>query len=470
MIIVIPIEVKDRELYYKVFLAYQILKYVKKAKVIICSNRFMFERIGRYENCIFFEKNTYEKRLNNEIKTNNKILMLDEEGPISLLEKHYIDYRYKKKTFEHYDKLLFWGSNDLKKITNFSKYKTKTLISGHPKFDLLKKPYIKIYDKKVSEIKKKYNSYILFASSFEDSRTFSVRQQIIGIKDSCKGKSKIYISNRIKELKKLIYNHQKNYDLSIKMLKEVAKDNPKINIIFRRHPYEDEEIVKKRFEGSPKNLFLDYSGSITPWIIGSEVYIHSGCTTYFEASILKKNIISFIPHIYGSKHNFFKKSKTYYSNIDKIKNYIKKSLEKNKSHKFKIKTDDISKTILNYSRFDSYKMIINQIQKIQYNLNSSYYFTENEISFIKTLFLMIKKKIFNFLSFIKNNFIINTFLINLLKEKYIISMHQKEKKIDHLTKKDINLIISKLKIVDNNNNNKKITINKICKNVFICNN
>ena len=99
MIIVIPIEVKDRELYYKVFLGYQILKYVKKAKVIICSNRFMFERIGRYENCIFFEKNTYEKRLNNEIKTNNKILMLDEEGPISLLEKHYIDYRYKKKNF-----------------------------------------------------------------------------------------------------------------------------------------------------------------------------------------------------------------------------------------------------------------------------------------------------------------------------------------------------------------------------------
>ena len=101
MIIVIPIEVKDRELFYKVFLSYQILKNINNSKVIICSNRHMFQRISRFENCIFFEKNVFTKRLNLKLKINNKILMIDEEGPIYLLEKFYLDYRYKKETFKY---------------------------------------------------------------------------------------------------------------------------------------------------------------------------------------------------------------------------------------------------------------------------------------------------------------------------------------------------------------------------------
>ena len=83
----------------------------------------MFQRIGRFENCIFFEKNVFTKRLNLKLKINNKILMIDEEGPISLLEKFYTDYRYKKETFKFYDRLLFWGYNDLRKLSISKKYK-----------------------------------------------------------------------------------------------------------------------------------------------------------------------------------------------------------------------------------------------------------------------------------------------------------------------------------------------------------
>ena len=67
--------------------------------------------------------------------------------------------------------------------------------------------------------------------------------------------------------------------------------NKKLNIIFRPHPNESIENVLKRFGKVPNNLKIIFSGKITPWIIGCELYIHSGCTTFLEASILKKKII-----------------------------------------------------------------------------------------------------------------------------------------------------------------------------------
>ena len=466
MIIVIPIEVKDRELFYKVFLSYQILKNLNNSKVIICSNRYMFQRIGRFENCIFFEKNVFTKRLNLKLKINNKILMIDEEGPISLLEKFYTDYRYKKETFKFYDRLLFWGYNDLRKLSISKKNIKNSFIPGHPKFDLLKLPYVKIYNKKVKKIKKKYKKYILFASSFEDNRELALRQQIIAIKNSCEGKSKSYIKNQIRNLKKLIFIHQKNYELTVKLLKSLAYQNPDINIIFRRHPYEDDKVVERKFGKIPKNLFIVYSGSITPWIIGSEIYMHSGCTTFFEASILKKKIVTFLPYSFGHKHNFFKNLKSYFSDLKKTEIYIN-DLIKNKRQKISnSELDNLEKFITNASIKNSYETILRLIKNLGQNLNSKYYYTENEISNISSYFFQIKNKLLSFLSFIKNNFFINSFLINYLPEKYVISSNQKQKKIDHLSYKDIKTIFDKLKKVDRSNI--KININTICENVFIC--
>ena len=134
----------------------------------------------------------------------------------------------------------------------------------------------------------------MFASSFEDNRELALRQQIIAIKNSCEGKSKSYIKNQIRNLKKLIFIHQKNYELTVKLLKSLAYQNPDINIIFRRHPYEDDKVVERKFGKIPKNHLL-FILDPSHLIIGSEIYMHSGCTTFFEASILKK-IVTFLPY------------------------------------------------------------------------------------------------------------------------------------------------------------------------------
>ena len=72
MLVVIPLEVKVRELISKIFLAYKILKEKKKFEILIGPQRLLFNRINTFENSIYFDKNTFHKRLgkNFEIKKN----------------------------------------------------------------------------------------------------------------------------------------------------------------------------------------------------------------------------------------------------------------------------------------------------------------------------------------------------------------------------------------------------------------
>jgi surface carbohydrate biosynthesis protein len=467
MIIVIPIEIKVRELLNKIFLSYQILKKIKSSKIILCGSRFLFQRIGAYKNCIFFEKNIFYKRFFHSSK-NNKILMIDEEGPVSLFEEYTSFFRYHKKNFDNFDKFYLWGQNDIKKLDPiYKRNKNKILISGHPKFDLLKKPYLGIFDKEVSVIKKKYKKYILFASSFEDNRNLAINQAIIGIKEACSDKSIEYLKKQIFNYKKIIDCHSKNYFSAINLLKKIAVANPEINVVFRKHPHEDHKEVIKKFGDLPRNLYIDYRFTITPWIIGSHIYVHSGCTTFFEAAKLNKNIITYIPKVFGKKLEFFKNTTNYFSNEIECFNQINKFLILSKNFKQKRNLNKISKTIENISSKDFYKMLILDIQKIKLEGKSEYIFTEKNQTIFSLFYYRIKTALFYILSIIKNNIILKTPLIYLLKESHIYSSKAIKNKFEGIKKVELQRVFDQLSILETDKKS-KIIVKKICENVFIC--
>ena len=57
MIFLLPIEIKDREIFSKVFLTYKLLE--KGHKVIIGSQRDIPQNISKISNCFWFDKNTF---------------------------------------------------------------------------------------------------------------------------------------------------------------------------------------------------------------------------------------------------------------------------------------------------------------------------------------------------------------------------------------------------------------------------
>ena len=89
MIFLLPIEIKDREIFSKVFLSYKLLE--NGHKIIIGSQRDIPQNISKISNCFWFDKNTFISKINKnfDMKYVNKnyIGMLDEEGPwLSLIQ------------------------------------------------------------------------------------------------------------------------------------------------------------------------------------------------------------------------------------------------------------------------------------------------------------------------------------------------------------------------------------------------
>jgi len=456
-IIFIPIEIKKRELPSKLFLVNEIINKTN-FKIIFGSQREIFNKIESVKNIIWFDKNTFIKKIiNNHFLKNSYKIMLDEEGPWSLDNSLRV-IRINRKIINFFDKILLWGINDFKIIKNLTIKKKKYIIIGHPKFDLLKKPYIKLlYEYKKIELIKKYKKFILIVSNFSFDSYVDTRIQDRIYKINTEKNVKDKLIKIRKNIEDLDY---KNYIAQIELSKKIAIENPNIKVIYRPHPYQKIDLVKKRFGQIPSNLNIIFEDSITPWIYACEVYIHSGCTTSFEAHILKKKTLLFYKIYKKEFKNYQFLSKFFQNDEANLIKYLKKIFfYEYVNYNSKIKKIIFNSDKKNYFSYNFCKYLKNNFK----NLNSEVFYYKNinfgKLAYIKILFYNRFKTI---LSYVKNNFILKTILINFLPENYLYSKEYKMAKFNKLTRAEIMNFLKKI----NKNKVNKIILKKITSNVF----
>ncbi len=460
MLVVIPIEAKIRELLPKVFLAYQVLKKTNY-DVLIGGQRFFSRQIRNYKNVVFFDKNTHFERLDNLVNTKkNEVCMLDEEGPVSILDESGIDSHYNKKLLNKIDKFFFWGKKDLKNL-KYKLNKNKFVIAGHPKYDLLKNPYIKFFEKEIKIIKKKYKKFVFFPASFSPYNENIIWEEKNKLKVTYPKKNQNFLNNKLNKIIRYRKDSVKDYDKVRKVLYDFAVQNPNINIIFRKHPRDDLLDIKKRFKNFPKNLILDHSFSITPWVIACHIYMHSGCTSSLEAAVLRKKIITFIPHRNDEMCIFFKSfgelQTTKQECLKKLNLLINQS-EKKSNYKF------ISKYIDNFEKNKFFNdKFIKYLKKI--NLINSKIIFHKDVSDDITNFLYPFKNFFMKVMSYPKNILLKTYMIKFLPEKHLVKKTDSEKKFKSLHLNELNKILNSFKKVDNQKFLHKV--NKISDNVFL---
>ena len=222
MIIFLPIENKTREFYPKLYLANKILKN-SKHQVILGGQRYINYKIKDFENCLWFDKHTFYERLKKKgIHLKNKIVVLDEEGPISIHD-NYTKYLYQKEFTNLINHILLWGAKD-KFFLNKSDHK-KISITGHPKYDLVKKSK-NLFKKEIYNIKKiqKICFYSWSFSLIDHTKTIKVFNNALLKK----------YKNRKKIINKIILDNDleaKNYIEFLKLIIELAKKNPSITFV-----------------------------------------------------------------------------------------------------------------------------------------------------------------------------------------------------------------------------------------------
>ena len=396
--ILFPLESSGRELEYKTILASNFAN--KGHDCYIGEKPEIYKLIDKLKPIIYFDKG-YHKEISEKIYDNLKrknaiIINLDEEGAVDYSDNRTLFTRYPKKNFENLDLIFLWGAYQfkvLKEKYNFKENKN-IVISGHPRFQLLKNQSILLNSNILNQISKKYGKYVLITSN-------------CSIGNNLKGE-KFVLSNyakRIPDIEQVILSDKKKIDLLIKFTVNYAKESGS-KIIFRPHPEENFETYKNAFKDY-NNIIINCDFSSILWIYNADLIVHPDCTTGIEASILGKNVISLLPKL-DNKYitEIPVKMSVLYSDPYKLsKDLIENKIKFYKAGIEKIKNDYFS------IHLDTINIIVNSVQNLLENrkvLKGKYLNILNEYN-LKILHILklikIKNKInFQFAKQKRNNF------------------------------------------------------------------
>tara|TARA_Y100000816_G_C26096276_1_gene580252 strand:- start:74 stop:1480 length:1407 start_codon:yes stop_codon:yes gene_type:complete len=442
MIIILPIEVKDRELLTKLLIGYFLLKKSKKVKLVLTKSSTILSKKNNLSKIIYFEKSLSSQKIipHKKLLKNNYVVSLDEEGPFYHWSRLFIENRINLKIINdnNFKYFFLWGNNEKKFFKNelINKNKKKIVTTGHPKFDFLRSNYQKIFKEQINYIKKKYGDYIYISSSFFYDSVMNEDLYKIYVEKTFKNKFSAINFNQNLD------NDYENYIGLVNLTKKLAINNPKKTFIFRPHPRQDLKKVFKRFGKIPKNLKIVYKFTATPWIICSKYFIHSHCTTVYEALVLQKRIFCYRENL----NTFYKNSFINYGKFSSDFNTI---------------LNDISNSLLN-KRIDKpqnsslTKLIYLDKKKPSSEIISNYIFSEfkNLKSYMKIYKDLNKNKSYvnryKILSIIKNMLYHNFFSIYKLAFKYlpinpnyIFTKDYKENKIKNIRLNELKKIFKK---------------------------
>jgi surface carbohydrate biosynthesis protein len=388
-IILIPYEIEARDYKSRLLLSYFLALNGFK---IIFGRKAEVEYFARcFSNSIYIGLQSTQTYLNfyNKVKSNNnKLILFDEEGLVTLSKKTYLKTKFSKEIAKICDIFFCWGEESYKFLSkNRKNYKNKLVISGNLRFDILKKKFYFLNKLNSDSIKRKFDPYILVTCSFGNVNHYNPLYEKIS---TLKKNKYLNDFQSIKNYRYYLRYNKKKFYQNIELIKFLANKFKDINIIIRPHPSEKIEIysdLQKKFS----NIQISRDFSIVEWLKWSRLNIHYYCTTSLEASAMGIQNLAYKPDF--DKNNFVKIPYLFshkISNLKDVEKFIQKILKKKNNIK---KKKQIEKYIYNFYSKDSYKKIVREIKSL---LKKDTHTIESKID-------LFKKKILN-LKFVFKNF------------------------------------------------------------------
>tara|TARA_B100001175_G_scaffold251358_1_gene218715 strand:+ start:26729 stop:28099 length:1371 start_codon:yes stop_codon:yes gene_type:complete len=452
-IIYISIEIKNRELFSKLFF---IANNIKENFVFFIGDKLSIKRAIKYfGKGIYFYKSINRNDTGHISQVKNKknlYVSLDEEGGFVQSNLNSLDsflqYRSSNKNMSLIDRVYTWGDFDNKAWKKkYKKYKKKIVKTGSPRVDLWRRDiYTKIFKEDIKILKNKYGKFFFIPSTFCSSKA-DLTKQISNEKKIKSEETLFSLKARINERKYSYYL----FEVFVSMIKKLSKDFPNYKILIKPHHTESLNNWEKRINTNKyKNIIIDNNYDLTAYMAASECVIYNASTAGIQAVVMgKKNIV----------FNGSRKDSSFINFPNKCSKQINKYylLKKELNKKFSLKDNkkylkQIKKRLL-ISQTTSSKKILKDIKKISYKFENDiniYSFKIKLLSIIYTL----KDNLYNF----KGN------LGKLFKlKKYTSQTVYKRKMGEGITKKEIETFLKKLKT------NTKFKISKFGSNGFIIN-
>lgn len=198
--------------------------------------------------------------------------------PLDLLS--YIDYNFVFGEQIRKDIAIYCSPGSLSAI----------VVSGEPRFELLKPKYRQFFHDKVVELQAHYHDFILINTSFSAGNPVtgrdSLRDFILSEPTYSDEAKRLYLV-KMNFLEGVIQQY-------LSAIKNLSRSFPNLNFIVRTHPSESEIVYNDAFRNL-KNVYVVKEGNVVEWIIAAKGVIHYDCTTGMEALLAEKPVISFLP-------------------------------------------------------------------------------------------------------------------------------------------------------------------------------
>jgi surface carbohydrate biosynthesis protein len=284
MDVLIPIETTSREILYKVYLCHKLV--LKGFNCYLGNKRNILFLLKNNKNYIYLDKG-YHKGVSDQLykiiqQQEGYIINLDEEGAVDYPDSSTLKHRYAKALFEVSEFTFLWGIKQYKLIENMIPGLGKTMVTGHPRFELLKPTYRYLYADEVNALKRNYGDFILINTN-------------IGFGNNIKGDDFVRenYGKRFGNIQDIIEFDKHKRDAFVELVKAIIHQTNK-SIVFRPHPEEDSQWYQQAFSGINR-VIINSKGSVVHWLLAAEVMIHPDCTTAIESLLLGKKSISYLP-------------------------------------------------------------------------------------------------------------------------------------------------------------------------------
>lgn len=277
----IPVEVKNRELHAKVYLAKHAAEH--GFNVILGRKNDLNELIVRMPPGAYLGLGAFENFRHYFAKLKRlgfTVVVNEEEGLVTYADRMYVDMRVSGATLQQIDALFTWGAENQQVLANaFPEHEKKFMVTGNPRFDLLKPKNRQVYAAEMQDIESKYGRFVLVCTSFSSINHFDKNLDYVKSlidKRTLRSKESIENFTRYREVK------QKTFTAFLDAIPELAAIDPEINVVIRPHPSENMDIYRE-FATKFPNVRVDARFSVHPWIIKAEALVHHYCTTSIEA-------------------------------------------------------------------------------------------------------------------------------------------------------------------------------------------
>ena len=297
--LIIPVENQVRELDAKLLLSCVAAE--RGFRVIMGSRAYIHFKIAAMPRGVYLAKSmrSLSNRMFRIIRNlGHEIVAWDEEALVHPPADIYFNLRLSPKTVSLISHFIAWGQENADLMRQFPALPASLPIHvvGNPRGDMLRPELRGYFDDKVNEIKEQFGDFILINTNFSDVNPFvpdiglflpgTEKTDTPKFGQSGKGMNRDFAMG-LRDHKLAIL------DSFLRMVPVLQQKFPDHTFVIRPHPSENYGVYNE-IGARYRNVKIDNSGNIIPWLLACRGMIHNGCTTGIEAYLLRVPAISYL--------------------------------------------------------------------------------------------------------------------------------------------------------------------------------